>query len=127
VTGFLRQLTCCESRIGQCSIARRHRQQPCCFFRACWSRSLTPTHPLTQPIHPPPPPAGTKATELMWELKELFDPDYVLNPGVILNKDPLVRLREMFSMQTGPPVRLLQQERLLGAAGRGCPGFGQRC
>lgn len=33
---------------------------------------------------------GTKATELMWELKELFDPDYVLNPGVILNKDPLV-------------------------------------
>lgn len=26
----------------------------------------------------------------MWELKELFDPDYVLNPGVILNKDPLV-------------------------------------
>ena len=29
---------------------------------------------------------GTKAYELMWELKELFDPDYVLNPGVILNK-----------------------------------------
>ena len=29
---------------------------------------------------------GTKAYELMWELKEMFDPDYVLNPGVILNK-----------------------------------------
>ena len=29
---------------------------------------------------------GSKAYELMWELKELFDPDYVLNPGVILNK-----------------------------------------
>jgi D-lactate dehydrogenase len=29
---------------------------------------------------------GTKATELMWELKQLFDPDFVLNPGVILNK-----------------------------------------
>jgi len=29
---------------------------------------------------------GTTAYELMWELKELFDPDYVLNPGVILNK-----------------------------------------
>lgn len=28
---------------------------------------------------------GTKAYQLMWELKELFDPDYVLNPGVILN------------------------------------------
>eukprot|EP00775_Hariotina_reticulata_P006936 gene6936-7154_t len=31
---------------------------------------------------------GTKAYELMWELKELFDPDYVLNPSVILNRDP---------------------------------------
>lgn len=29
---------------------------------------------------------GTKAYELMWRLKELFDPDYVLNPGVILNR-----------------------------------------
>ena len=29
---------------------------------------------------------GQKAYQLMWELKELFDPDYVLNPGVILNK-----------------------------------------
>jgi hypothetical protein len=27
----------------------------------------------------------------MWELKELFDPEHILNPGVILNKDPLVR------------------------------------
>jgi hypothetical protein len=24
---------------------------------------------------------GSKAYELMWELKELFDPDYVLNPS----------------------------------------------
>jgi D-lactate dehydrogenase len=31
---------------------------------------------------------GTKAYELMWELKGMFDPDFVLNPGVILNKDP---------------------------------------
>jgi D-lactate dehydrogenase len=31
---------------------------------------------------------GSKAYELMWQLKELFDPDFVLNPGVILNKDP---------------------------------------
>lgn len=29
---------------------------------------------------------GTKAYELMWELKDLFDPEHVLNPGVILNK-----------------------------------------
>ena len=31
---------------------------------------------------------GKKAYDLMWELKELFDPNYVLNPGVILNRDP---------------------------------------
>lgn len=29
---------------------------------------------------------GSKAYDLMWELKEVFDPEYVLNPGVILNK-----------------------------------------
>ena len=29
---------------------------------------------------------GTKAYDLMWEIKELFDPDYVLNPGVLLNR-----------------------------------------
>lgn len=31
---------------------------------------------------------GKKAYDIMWELKELFDPEYVLNPGVILNRDP---------------------------------------
>ncbi|KAF8056389.1 glcD [Scenedesmus sp. PABB004] len=31
---------------------------------------------------------GTKAYELMWELKALFDPGHVLNPSVILNRDP---------------------------------------
>ena len=29
---------------------------------------------------------GSKAYDLMWELKGLFDPDYVLNPGVVLNR-----------------------------------------
>ena len=29
---------------------------------------------------------GATATDLMWDLKELFDPEYILNPGVILNK-----------------------------------------
>ncbi len=29
---------------------------------------------------------GATAYNLMWELKELFDPEYVLNPGVILNR-----------------------------------------
>lgn len=31
---------------------------------------------------------GSKAYELMWELKALFDPAHVLNPGVVLNRDP---------------------------------------
>jgi ferredoxin len=31
---------------------------------------------------------GTKAYELMWEIKRLFDPAFVLNPGVVLNRDP---------------------------------------
>ena len=31
---------------------------------------------------------GSKAYEIMWELKALFDPAFVLNPGVILNRDP---------------------------------------
>ena len=29
---------------------------------------------------------GTKAYDLMWEIKEMFDPEYVLNPGVLLNR-----------------------------------------
>lgn len=29
---------------------------------------------------------GGKAYDLMWRLKSLFDPDDVLNPGVVLNK-----------------------------------------
>ena len=35
---------------------------------------------------------GSKAYDLMWELKGLFDPDYVLNPGVVLNR---VRTRSL--------------------------------
>jgi FAD linked oxidases, C-terminal domain len=31
---------------------------------------------------------GAKAYELMWELKRVFDPGFVLNPGVLLNRDP---------------------------------------
>jgi len=33
---------------------------------------------------------GSKATEIMWELKSLFDPQNLLNPGVILNTNPTV-------------------------------------
>jgi len=38
---------------------------------------------------------GTKAYELMWELKRLFDPQFILNPGVILNEDPLVHAKNI--------------------------------
>jgi D-lactate dehydrogenase len=40
---------------------------------------------------------GAKATGLMWRIKELCDPDGVLNPGVILNRDPGVHLQDLQS------------------------------
>lgn len=47
---------------------------------------------------------GTKATELQWELKELFDPDNVLNPGVILNKDPMIHVKNLKPSPTASPL-----------------------
>jgi D-lactate dehydrogenase len=44
---------------------------------------------------------GEKATELMWRLKRLADPDGVLSPGVVLNRDPGVHLR---NLKTTPPI-----------------------
>jgi D-lactate dehydrogenase len=38
---------------------------------------------------------GKKATELMWRVKELADPDGLLSPGVVLNRDPGVHLRDL--------------------------------
>ncbi len=38
---------------------------------------------------------GGKATELMWRVKKLADPDNVLSPGVVLNRDPGVHLRDL--------------------------------
>jgi D-lactate dehydrogenase len=38
---------------------------------------------------------GTKATELMWRLKRLADPDGVLSPDVLLSRDPGVHLRDL--------------------------------
>jgi D-lactate dehydrogenase len=40
---------------------------------------------------------GAKATELMWRVKRLADPDSILAPGVILNRDPRVHLRNLKS------------------------------
>ncbi|MFT3864099.1 MAG: FAD-binding and (Fe-S)-binding domain-containing protein [Solirubrobacterales bacterium] len=44
---------------------------------------------------------GEKATALMWRVKRLADPDGVLNPGVVLNRDPGVHLRDL---KTTPPI-----------------------
>jgi len=44
---------------------------------------------------------GEKATELMWRVKKLADPHGVLAPGVLLNRDPGVHLR---NLKTTPPI-----------------------
>jgi D-lactate dehydrogenase len=44
---------------------------------------------------------GKRATELMWRVKELADPDGVLAPGVVLNRDPGAHLR---NLKTTPPI-----------------------
>jgi D-lactate dehydrogenase len=44
---------------------------------------------------------GEKATELMWRVKQLADPGGVLAPGVVLNRDPGVHLR---NLKTTPEI-----------------------
>ncbi len=44
---------------------------------------------------------GEEATALMWRVKRLADPDGVLNPGVVLNRDPDVHLR---NLKTTPAI-----------------------
>ncbi|HKH23765.1 MAG TPA: FAD-binding and (Fe-S)-binding domain-containing protein [Solirubrobacterales bacterium] len=44
---------------------------------------------------------GPKATELMWRVKRLADPDGVLAPGVLLNRDPGAHLR---NLKTTPEI-----------------------
>jgi D-lactate dehydrogenase len=41
---------------------------------------------------------GERATELMWRVKRLADPDGVLGPGVVLNRDPGAHLRNLKTM-----------------------------
>jgi D-lactate dehydrogenase len=40
---------------------------------------------------------GAKATELMWRVKRLADPDAILGPGVVLTRDPDAHLRNLKS------------------------------
>jgi len=44
---------------------------------------------------------GSKAYNLMWELKRLFDPNGILNPGVILNEDEDVHKK---ALKASPPA-----------------------
>jgi D-lactate dehydrogenase len=44
---------------------------------------------------------GAKAVELMWRIKQLADPDGMLGPGVVLNRDPAVHLR---NLKTQPAI-----------------------
>ncbi len=41
---------------------------------------------------------GKDAYDLMWEIKKIFDPKCLLNPGVILNRDTEVHLKHFKSM-----------------------------
>ncbi len=41
---------------------------------------------------------GSAATELMWRVKRLADPGGVLGPGIVLNRDPEVHLRNFKSV-----------------------------
>jgi D-lactate dehydrogenase len=43
---------------------------------------------------------GERATALMWRIKQLADPDGVLSPGVVLNRDPGVHLRNLKTTPT---------------------------
>jgi D-lactate dehydrogenase len=47
---------------------------------------------------------GPKATEMMWRIKQLADPDGLLGPGVVLNRDPGVHLRNLKSTPEIEPL-----------------------
>ena len=48
-------------------------------------------------------PPGYQA-QLMWELKEMFDPEYVLNPGVVLNRDPDAHIKVLKPSPVASPI-----------------------
>ena len=47
---------------------------------------------------------GPVLYEMMWEVKGLLDPDGILNPGVVLNRDPRVHLKDLKSMAAVDPI-----------------------
>ncbi|MFP8965977.1 FAD-binding and (Fe-S)-binding domain-containing protein [Pokkaliibacter sp. CJK22405] len=47
---------------------------------------------------------GSDAYALMWSIKALLDPDNLLNPGVILNKDPEAHLKDLKVLPATHPL-----------------------
>ncbi|GGO82630.1 ferredoxin [Marinobacterium nitratireducens] len=47
---------------------------------------------------------GQDAYRLMWQLKELLDPGNILNPGVLLNRDPRVHLDNLKPLPAADPL-----------------------
>ncbi|MCW8907300.1 MAG: FAD-binding oxidoreductase, partial [Sedimenticola sp.] len=47
---------------------------------------------------------GSDAYALMWQLKRLFDPHNLLNPGVILNEDPEAHLHNLKPLPSADPL-----------------------
>ena len=47
---------------------------------------------------------GKQATDLMWRIKRLFDPRGLLNPGVILNEDRKIHLKNFKPMPATDPL-----------------------
>ena len=47
---------------------------------------------------------GAEAYEIMREIKGMFDPEGLLNPGVILNSDPLAHLKNLKPLPAAHPI-----------------------
>ena len=47
---------------------------------------------------------GKELYDLMWRVKKLLDPDNILNPGVVLNNDPHVYLKDLKAMPSVSPI-----------------------
>lgn len=47
---------------------------------------------------------GSEAYRLMKKIKSIFDPENILNPGVILNNDPLAHIRNLKPLPPADPI-----------------------